>query len=273
MRLICIAGIIAIISFPQFSFGQHPGIEKHRKFLDHLSKEKLYKEKLFYIENLKRVNLTKGFKDSLFIEKAKVFHVLDKSDSVIATIDKIDHGSDLFKENIPLYNLHLIKSNQSNKVKKEIYFPKHTEIINSQSLAVKIIDKTLTEKDTSLRTSDEMKDFVKRYNSIEGKSPLIAGLFSGVIPGSGKWYIGRKWQGITAFIATGLLSLQAYESYRKDGVYSVRFGFSASVLSIFYIGNIWGTVIDAKKIKKEKFLQLNHEIIKHIDLRTKPFCQ
>ncbi|MGC8802478.1 MAG: hypothetical protein ACP5PS_01710, partial [Bacteroidales bacterium] len=49
------------------------------------------------------------------------------------------------------------------------------------------------------------------------KSPVKAAILSAVIPGSGKWYLGRKGQAITSFLTVGILSAIATEVIIKNG--------------------------------------------------------
>jgi len=83
------------------------------------------------------------------------------------------------------------------------------------------------------------------------KSPLLAGVYSAVLPGAGKWYAGKKKQGIAAFLPIVSLAAITYEAYRKQGVRSARFIGFGSLFTLFYVGNIWGSVLSVKVQEKE----------------------
>jgi tetratricopeptide (TPR) repeat protein len=73
------------------------------------------------------------------------------------------------------------------------------------------------------------------------KKPYVASALSAVVPGSGKLYAHRGWDGIFSFLLIGIMSLQAYAGYEKNGLLSGRcITFGLLGLS-FYAGNIYGS--------------------------------
>lgn len=76
------------------------------------------------------------------------------------------------------------------------------------------------------------------------KSPALAGIFSAIIPGSGKMYIGEWGDGITALITTGLFAFLAYDNFRAD--HSTRAWIFTGLGAFFYAGNIYGSVAAAQ---------------------------
>ncbi|HVU55689.1 MAG TPA: hypothetical protein VHD83_11585 [Puia sp.] len=111
------------------------------------------------------------------------------------------------------------------------------------------------------------------YDKLKGfkhKSPLLAGVYSALVPGAGKWYAGKKKQGIAAFLPIISLAALTYEGYRKDGVKSARFiGFGA-LFTIFYIGDIWGSTLSVKIRRNEFYKEYDNKILfdMHIPLRN-----
>ncbi len=94
-----------------------------------------------------------------------------------------------------------------------------------------------------------------KLNSLEYKSPLTAGIFSAIIPGSGKIYTHNYSDGIISFILTTLFGYLAYDNFKAE--HNFRGGLFAAVGSFFYAGNIYGSAISAKifnKDMKEKFI-------------------
>jgi len=96
-----------------------------------------------------------------------------------------------------------------------------------------------------------LMDFAEKGQYLERKNELLAGLFSAVIPGTGKVYCGRFSDGLFSFIMVGLTGWQAYENFRKDGMRSVKGWIYGTMGGVFYLGNIYGSIV-AAKIYNEK---------------------
>lgn len=102
------------------------------------------------------------------------------------------------------------------------------------------------------------------------KSLFVAGALSAIVPGLGKIYIGNIGEGVAAFFTVGALMAVATENLVKDGITDYKTILTGTVASIFYIGNIYGSVA-ALKVKREKFNdEVNNQILfeLHIPLRT-----
>lgn len=89
------------------------------------------------------------------------------------------------------------------------------------------------------------------------RSPFVAGFFSAVIPGTGRLYTGSIGDALTSLFTVGITGWQAYDGFRRDGLSSVK-GWTLGTLSgIFYVGNIYGSVISASVYNRyvaEEFL-------------------
>jgi len=78
------------------------------------------------------------------------------------------------------------------------------------------------------------------------RSPFLAGFFSAIVPGAGRIYTGRVGDALNSLLTVGLTGWQAYDGFRRDGISSVKgWGFGA-ISGIFYVGNIYGSVISAR---------------------------
>lgn len=92
------------------------------------------------------------------------------------------------------------------------------------------------------------------------KSPIKAAVLSAVIPGSGKWHLGRKGQAITSFLTVGILSAIATEVIIKNGwnnFYSVA---AIATTTIFYGGNIYGSYYLGKYINQRTDEKIKQDI-------------
>lgn len=125
---------------------------------------------------------------------------------------------------------------------------------------------------TNFALISEQKNMIgykEQLQKIKKRSPVVAGLLSAVIPGSGKWYAGYKGQAIAAAIPTTIFAAVAVENYLKSGPRSAGFIISASLFSVFYSGNIWGSVLSVKTYNERRHNEIYSSILLdlHIPLR------
>ena len=79
------------------------------------------------------------------------------------------------------------------------------------------------------------------------RSPFLAGVLSTIVPGSGRLYTGlRIGDAVTSLITVGVTGWQAYDGFRRDGLSSVKGWTLGTISGIFYLGNIYGSVISAR---------------------------
>ncbi len=92
------------------------------------------------------------------------------------------------------------------------------------------------------------------YERLPEKSPVLAGVFSAVLPGSGYAYAGNYGDGVTAFVVNALFIAGAAAAANQKN-YSTAYLVGAFGLP-FYIGNIYGSANAAKKwnlgVRKEQ---------------------
>jgi TM2 domain-containing membrane protein YozV len=92
------------------------------------------------------------------------------------------------------------------------------------------------------------------------KSPVKAAMFSAILPGSGKWYLGRKGQAITSFLTVGLLAGIASEFVVKNGWKNFYSLSAVSATAIFYGGNIYGSYYLGKQLNKRADEKIKQDI-------------
>jgi len=119
----------------------------------------------------------------------------------------------------------------------------------------------------------EVINLDKLYTSLKNRKPKkmwLAGLMSAIIPGSGKMYAGKTGEGIASLLMVGSTGLVTWENHRKLGIKNFKTILFGSIFTIFYVGNIYGSVFSVK-ISNEEF---NHEMDQkilfniHIPLRN-----
>ena len=99
-------------------------------------------------------------------------------------------------------------------------------------------------------TVGQRTSIYKRYaedgKELPSKSPLLAGFLSTVLPGSGRIYVGRSNDALLTVFLLGVLGWAAYDGFAENGV-SSRKGWTFGALGgIFYLGNIYGSVVAAQ---------------------------
>jgi TM2 domain-containing membrane protein YozV len=90
----------------------------------------------------------------------------------------------------------------------------------------------------------DIESFIDLSLNPDYKSPAFAGIFSAVIPGSGKMYVGEWGDGITGLLITGLFAFLAYDNFRAD--HTTRAWIFTGLGAFFYAGNIYGSIAAAQ---------------------------
>lgn len=106
---------------------------------------------------------------------------------------------------------------------------------------------------------DRLMPVLSGSDDLEYKNPKLAGILSGIVPGSGQLYIERPRDALTAFLVNAGLILAAYTAFDDDNdalgsvISFVEFG--------FYAGNIYGAASGAHKYNKN----LKNRYIKYLN--------
>ena len=95
-------------------------------------------------------------------------------------------------------------------------------------------------------TASSLRACSREGMDLPRKSPILAGLSSAVIPGTGKIYCGEYGDGIYSLIITGITGWLAWDGFRENGIRSVSGWVFGSVCSVFYAGNVYGSAIAAR---------------------------
>ena len=76
------------------------------------------------------------------------------------------------------------------------------------------------------------------------KSPLFAGILSAIVPGAGRIYAGRWFDGFMGFVMVYLTASSAIEASKQENYFGKSFAYSMA--AIFYTGEIYGAYRSAK---------------------------
>jgi len=96
----------------------------------------------------------------------------------------------------------------------------------------------------------KLNNYALQGTKLTHKSKFLSGLLSAIIPGTGKMYAGRFSDGFYSLILVGITSWQAHEGFHKNGLESVKGWIYGPMATIFYAGNIYGSVVAVKLINE-----------------------
>lgn len=88
--------------------------------------------------------------------------------------------------------------------------------------------------------------YAEKGEDLPTRSPFLAGAFSTIVPGTGRLYTGRFSDALTTLFTVGITGWQAYDGFRRDGLSSAKGWTLGTLCGIFYVGNIYGSVISAR---------------------------
>lgn len=82
------------------------------------------------------------------------------------------------------------------------------------------------------------------------KSVPLAAALSTAVPGAGKFYARRPYDGIVSLLMVGLTGWQAYNGFRHGGRNSVKGWVYGTISAGFHAGNVYGAVIATRSYNK-----------------------
>ena len=222
-------------------------------FIDHLQKNKLYKEQAYYLTTLEK-QTTKT--DSISYQFAKLY-LQQQKDSLFFLEYQI--SKQLFNSDtnaIRVANYYFFKHPKS--YFQNLWFSQSdkttTDTINTN--IVNLYLSLSSKQNTTIYINPYLTKDIKKYNKLKHKSPVLAGFLSALVPGLGKFYGQHPRSGVTTFISHGINAYQAIESINTYGVKNSFSIFSMSFFGLFYASNIYGSFHDLKALKKERKKQI-----------------
>lgn len=160
---------------------------------------------------------------------------------------------------------------ESNKVLKTYFLNEPTENTRAKHLiALNHIQKKEWDRAREFLSDSDSKQsqiflLLGDGESLPKKNRFVSGMFSAVVPGAGKFYCGRPMDGFHSFVTTGITTWQAYEGFKADGIHSVK-GWIFGVLGgLFYLGNIYGSVVAADIYNEEQETMFKISVKKYLD--------
>lgn len=234
-------------------------LENERKFIRHLTNEGLLTERLYVLNQLSDSTST-----LVKAEKAWTWHALGHYTSALRIYNTVPFDS-LQKHGFAGNYLRLLCWADSLPLAERYAHRLNTTALQDTQLANKIVLAIrLMRHQYPLANVQELPENLRysyaAYNKALSKSAFVATVYSILVPGLGKVYLGKPRQGWNMLLANLFFGLQAAESYVRAGPQSLRFIAFGSLFAVFYTGNIYGTVKGLKKTRKDMRLKLKYEL-------------
>lgn len=253
-------------------------------FLKYLNDSRQYSTLLDYSKYLQDEKHISN--DTLFFFEGKSYYAEKNHKNAFESLSKVKSSSVYYSESVFLAFINAIynESYQKGASMLDSFVPKDTVLSDFkyyQLAALSLLKREIssyeaykenitsnyyfTEKEQ--RSLDQIAVDLKEQRN---KSVWLAGLYSAILPGAGKFYAGKRGQGIYTFIISSFLALQTWESYHKSGVESPRFIIYGSLFSLFHVANIWSSSLAVKRYNNELNEAINYRIRMdmHIPIRA-----
>lgn len=214
-------------------------------------------DSIYFYKGITHFN-TKQFKESVFsfikISENSIFDIqskmyltigllyLDSSENYISNELKLIKGDSVFNQikTITLASVALLNNN----------------LLAYDSLVLQIKDSLYYF--SNLQVS--LNKWRKKAN-LKTKSPMIALGLAAMVPGLGKVYAGKPFDGLSTFLTHIPLGFIVWESYNNAGMNSARFITFTAISSLFYVGNILTSYHYIYKNRKEEKIDRKNEIL------------
>jgi hypothetical protein len=110
----------------------------------------------------------------------------------------------------------------------------------------------------------DLYQLTNNFSHERNKSPLLAGLMSTILPGSGKAYLNRWGDALISLLFVSTNTFVSYRAFHKKGLKSPNGWIFGSLSLSFYLANIYGSAKSAKKYNsdlKDKYQKRAEDII------------
>lgn len=113
---------------------------------------------------------------------------------------------------------------------------------------------------------EKLHDLYTRMDEEYYKKKILPTIFSAIVPGSGKLYLGNKYDALNSFLMNAGFGYLAYRGFKKHGLKSFSGWFFGSIGFSFYAGNIYGTYMLADMMNERTYETYQNEINYHINV-------
>jgi hypothetical protein len=215
-------------------------------FVNHLKMHGLVKEYDLYIKAVKTTE------DSINLLRLDYFIAVNKPDSVYNLQKR--RISELTKDTILRCELskYWLRHDEHRHFTDWFDSVLVSPICNCEREILKVFKRGQLKSKIDSAKMDFYMDSYQPLVKSNAKKPLKAALLSTIVPGLGRWYIGRPKLFLINFLAITGYGIQTAEAIRKVGIKNPYSIFMMSFGGMFYLSNIYGTYNETKMIRKEK---------------------
>jgi hypothetical protein len=282
-RKILIASIFFISASFLRTFSQNtPGCDM--RFINHLFRTGYLEEALFLLDSKDCSSFQMN--DSVNYLRGRSYLLLNRLESSSESFLKVAPTSSLYPESYfyAAYNYaqtdNLIKA-EGILEKIEVEPQNHLWLKNYEIAGIKLLqgdlisfnerlDKIESDLPETNASTINLMNISAEINSHKSKSPVLAGLLSVIIPGSGKFYAGRKGEAISTFLSTAGTGLVTWENYRKNGLNDYRTIAFGAIFALSYLANIYGSAFSVTILENDFKEHVKTEVLfnMHIPLNS-----
>lgn len=238
----------------------------------------LYSEKDYlraineYREYLKSEN-----NDTVQLKFAECFLRIGRYDEAAENFKALFFNSDFEDEaKLSFFKSHFLSKNFSlfrDLTEKEIYYSeKYSRYINRLRFITYFFDNSALPDTNQFFSAfdDSNYTYIKKFYLMKKfpqyKNQNKAAILSAIIPGLGKIYVGEISDGLTAFIATGLLAFLSANNFKNDHNFRGWLFGGLSILS--YAGNIYGSIAAAQIYNAKVKFNFDNEVKNYFEQRN-----
>jgi tetratricopeptide (TPR) repeat protein len=254
-------------------------------FVRHLINKGYYKEAIHLIEK-DTLYCGKQQKDSLYYFHGWAHYSLKNLEQSTLSLLEVGKESPFYKKShfFAGYNqIYLENYFEAREIFNQMDIQNEPELslLNFELSGMEILQGNWQEAEEQLRMINQnnaalnqqviaLEEICKEHAVHRAKSPVLAGIMSGIIPGSGKIYAGKTGAGIASMIGTVGFGLIAWENYHKLGISNAKTIIFGSIFAASYVSNIYGSVISVKVIENEYKNTVHNQVLfqLHIPLRN-----
>lgn len=223
--------------------------------------------------------------DSIEFLKGYAFYSARMLDSSVACFSKVSPASPLFAESMffaSLSKAHLGYPSDAEKLLERI--PDDDDFSNLRKFEIagmRLLQRDLDAFDryyslldtTDFRLTTEANNLLtvrKEIASHKNRRPWVAGTLSALVPGLGRIYAGNFGEGLASFLLVGSMAAVTTENWLRKGPANWKTIVAGLLSTVFYIGNIYGSVAAVKVAMNDFNHQMDVQILYdiHIPLRA-----
>lgn len=277
IRFKCIVLILFLFRFVGFS---QNNINPNFLFINHLIENNKQREALFLLNQTSELTNS----DTINYLKGMNFYLLKKADTSAVYFNLVSQKSNFYTASKFFESLNLSYFKKyNNALTCFANFSADTVVKFNQLINIALAGNYLLLRDyqrfdsisnyflfDNYTYSNEQHRLIYLKNkliTLKRKSPFVAGALSAVVPGLGKFYVGKKGAAMASLLTNVALGAMVFESYyRTKNFKSPQFITFGTLFTFFYVGNIFGSVYSVKQQIKSVNGKITNEILASIHI-------